>query len=67
MADDGTTRRPRSSKAERLSRKQRGAGSSPVVASNPNGFAFWRIAIAPYVALADIVHHNIDAGLDAKL
>ena len=32
--DDGTTKRLRSSKAERLFRKQRGAGSIPVGASN---------------------------------
>lgn len=34
---DGTTRRLRSSKAEQLSRKQQGAGSIPVGASNPSG------------------------------
>jgi hypothetical protein len=33
MTDDGTTERLRSSKAERLFRKQRGAGSTPVGAS----------------------------------
>ena len=34
MTDPATTTRPGSSKAERLSRKQRGAGSSPARASN---------------------------------
>jgi hypothetical protein len=33
MTPDGTTKRPGSSKAERLFRKQRGAGSSPARAS----------------------------------